>query len=413
MKPKITLYLDKRRKKKSGLFPVKLRVWDQVSRDAKLYPTGIDLNEKDFQSAWETRKPKRAFQSLRDQLEEIRLRAVDLTTKTNGQVFKELDKKLYRPSGAGQNVFYHYDETIGKLKSEGRLGTASSYHLAKKSLSKFLADNRKSVDVLLFPHADADWLENYEKFMVDSGRTRTTVGVYLRTLRAIFNTAIELGDIEKGLYPFGRRKYVVPSGRRVKKALGNDQLAALFNSKPANEYQEKAKAFFFFSFACNGMNMKDIALLRFSVLTEDSFTFLQAKTLRTTKEHSTPITVFLNDYTKDIISKYGNGLNRSPFVFPILNEGDSTEEQRRKIQAFTRFVNQHIQKLAVNVGLPKDISTIWARHSFATTSIRNGNSMELTGEALGHTDKKMTQNYFAGFENKAKKELAKNLMNFD
>jgi len=57
MKPKITLYLDTRRKKKSGLYPVKIRVWDQVSSDAKFYPTGIDLSEKDFHSAWETRNP--------------------------------------------------------------------------------------------------------------------------------------------------------------------------------------------------------------------------------------------------------------------------------------------------------------------------------------------------------------------
>jgi integrase/recombinase XerD len=409
---KITLYLDKRRKKKSGDYPIKLRVWDPITGDAKLYPTGMDLNEQTFESAWETHRPRKEFQPLRDQLEEIRLRAVELAAKTNGKVFDELDKKLYRPSGSGQNVFYHYAETIAKLDSDGRLGTASSYLLAKKSISNFLAVNRRSIDILPFTKVDADWLENYEKFMVESGRSRTTVGIYLRTLRAIFNTAIELGDIDKELYPFGRRKYVVPSGKRVKKALSKEQLSALFNSKPANEHQEKAKAFFFFSFACNGMNTKDIALLKLSDLKEDSFIFLRAKTLRTTKERSTPITVFLNAYTTRVIAEYGNEMNHGPFVFPILKEGYTSLEQRRKIQAFTRSVNQHIQKLAVSVGLPKDVSTIWARHSFATTAVRNGSSMEFMSEALGHTDQKTTQNYFAGFENEAKKELAKNLMNF-
>ena len=52
------------------------------------------------------------------------------------------------------------------------------------------------------------------------------------------------------------------------------------------------------------------------------------------------------------------------------------------------------------------------RHSFATISVRKGASMEFISEALNHSDLSVTKNYFAGFEDEAKKEFAKTLLDF-
>lgn len=412
IKAKVTLYLDKRRKKKSGKFPLKIRVWDPDTNEAKLYPSGLDLSEKEFQAAWETTKPRKEFRELRNTLDELKVRALEIGQAAKTNIFNEFNRKLYRPKGAGQNVFHHFKETIASLNNEGRIGTASSYSLAEKSLVEFQKSRNRSGTLLQFNKIDPEWLQCYEDYMVGAGRSLGTVGVYLRTLRAVFNRAIELNDIDNGLYPFGRRKYVIPSSRRVKKALSKEQLSGLFRAEAKSEYQEKAKAFFFFSYSCNGMNIKDIAQLKFSDLSEDSFTFYRAKTLRTTKDRLVPITVFFNDFTRDVIQKYGNEPETSSYVFPIINDQDDPIAQKRKTQAFTRFINQHLKKLAATVGLPKNVSTIWARHSFATNAARQGHSMDFMREALGHTDQKTTLNYFAGFENKTKKELAKNLMDF-
>ena len=75
-------------------------------------------------------------------------------------------------------------------------------------------------------------------------------------------------------------------------------------------------------------------------------------------------------------------------------------------------MNQHLKKLAKDNNLPEEISTYWARHSFATNSIRKGASMEFISEALNHSDMNVTKNYFAGFEDKTKKEFADKLMDF-
>ncbi len=246
--------------------------------------------------------------------------------------------------------------------------------------------------------------------MLSKGKSYTTIAIYTRTLRVVFNNAIESNDIIKDVYPFGKNKYKIPRTKKVKKALNSEQLKTLFNAEVTNDNEQQAKDFWFFSYACNGMNLKDIALLKYSDIKEDRFDYYRAKTFDKTAEKSS-ITIHLTDFTKSIIKKYGNK-NKDGFVFCIVAVQDTGQTQYNKIKNFTRLINDHIKRIAKANDLPADISTYWARHSFATQSIRSGASMEFISEALNHSDLSVTKNYFAGFEDEAKKEFANNLMNF-
>ncbi len=404
---KASLSLDKRRIKKSGAYPVKLYVWQNSCKVGKHYSTGVSCSEKDFASAWEAKRPRKEYKELRLELDLVLRKAEQSIDELQPFSFEAFERKVTTPRGEAQNVFWQFEQVIANLTGEGRIGTAESNKCALNAIREY-SDSKS----LQFAAITPKWLQSFEDYMVNKNRSLTTVGIYLRALRAVFNKAIEEKEITQDHYPFGKRKYVIPSGKRVKKALNRGQLSMLYNSTPPNLYQEKAKDFFLFSYSCNGMNMKDIALLRYGQLKEDHFSFYRAKTKRTTKEHLTPITVYLNEFSKEVISKYGSTPSENDYVFPILTELDSPLLQQRKIHAFTRLVNQHLKKLAIKIGLPDGISSIWARHSFATGAVRQGQSMDFMREALGHTDQKTTLNYFAGFENEAKKELAQNLMDF-
>src|SRR5690606_2870282 len=98
--------------------------------------------------------------------------------------------------------------------------------------------------------------------------------------------------------------------------------------------------------------------------------FLRAKTINTKKSNLIPVTVYLNDFAKSVISKYKAGQMADDFLFNILDPSQGIEQQQKTIKNFTRFINQHIKKLSDKVGLGKDLSVQWARHSFATNSIR-------------------------------------------
>lgn len=79
---------------------------------------------------------------------------------------------------------------------------------------------------------------------------------------------------------------------------------------------------------------------------------------------------------------------------------------------FTKFVNQHIKRLASKTGLGKDISTYWVRYSFSNTMLKNGAIIELSSESVGHWHIKTTANYLSGYKVEKKQEMAEKLMDF-
>ncbi|MEI2695531.1 MAG: site-specific integrase [Saprospiraceae bacterium] len=411
----ITLYLDTRRTKANGRHPVKLRVFTPEPRKQKLYPTIYDFTEKEFQNVWLTTKPTKENREIKEKLQALEKMAIEKAENLVPFTFEEFDQALKTVKGDRQNVFFKYKEHIERLKSLDQIGTAQLYDLSFKSLTVFAKElSGKEVEKLFYREITPLWLEKYEKYMIETNkRSTTTVSMYLRCLRAIFNNAIADKDIDYELFPFGKRKYQIPNFKKVKKALDKHQLKTLFDSNPKNPEQERAKDFWFLSFFCNGINLKDIAILRWENLEGDKLTFIRAKTKTTAKTNQKYITVYLNEFSKSILKKYSNPMeNPKSLIFPIILDQDSEILKFKKIKNFTRFVNQNLKILAKNNGITDEISSYWARHSFATNLIRSGKSMEIIGEAFGHSDKKTTQNYFAGFDNETKKEISNDLMNF-
>lgn len=410
----ISIVLDKRRQKASGKYPVKLRVFNRALKKDKRYVLGVDLTIKEFGTIWINSGNKK----LRGANKEIRLKLQAIETRANNEAkemtvfdFGKFETKLFRKSSDKKNVQYHFNLVIDRNLKNNKIGTAESYKYALKSFADFSENvNNCKIEKLTFNSITVDWLKAYQSFMISKGRSYTTIGIYTRTLKAIFNNAIAENDIYKELYPFGAKKYKLLKANKVKKALSSLQLKVLFNAEPSNENEAKSKDFWFFSYVCNGMNFKDIALLKYSDIKKDRFTYYRAKTFDETAE-KTAITIYLTDYTKSIISKYGRS-NKDGFVFHIVEDIDDSVIQYKKIKNFTRFVNDHIKRIAKTNDLPNDISTYWARHSFATNSLRKGASMEFISEALNHSDLNVTKHYFAGFEDKAKKEFANSLLDF-
>jgi site-specific recombinase XerD len=415
---KVSLYHDTRKKKDNGLFPIKIRVYDRVSKKARLYVTDFDLSQKDYNRIFFPEVGQRLRKEeteIRQDLESLKAYYFEKINGLRSFTFEELEKSLEVKSGDTLNVFYHYDTYIKDLKDSGRISTASSYELGMKSIKSYLkAKTGKEIKTLLFQDVTLKFLNGYEKWMIEvKAKSFTTVGFYLRSLRVIFNLGIESNVVNKDLYPFGVKRYEIPASSNTKKAFDSSQLTTLFRADAQTEEQAKARDFWFFSFACNGMNMKDILHLKWKNIDEGQIIFVREKTKLTKKANAKPIQVPLTDFTKSFIAKYGTNVKEpNGFIFPILNQSMSHEEQHQKKLVFIRFVNQHIKHLAKANGLTEDISTYWARHSFATSAVRKSASMEYVSEALGHSDLKTTKNYFAGFEDKTKREILYDITDF-
>ena len=412
----ISIFLDTRRAKKNANFPVKLRIFTSQPKIQKLFPTIFDFSIEEYKSIWLTNRPRKQYKEAREKLLALEVRANKVAEKLDVFTFEEFEKKFLKKIGDSTKVSYHYSNKIEDLKAHKQIKTASNYDLSEKSIKEF-TERIKNMNYnnLTLYNVTAKWLDDYEFYMIeDKHRSPTTVSMYLRALRTIFNIAIEEKEIAQKYYPFGKRKYQVPASKTVKKALTKGQLKTLYEAVPKTNFEQKAKDFWFFSYSCNGINIKDIALLQYKNIDSDKIIFYRAKTKRTSKRNLKPIIVYLNDFSNSIIEKYGNE-NKKPddFVFNIISYENSAEEQTKRIQNFTRYINQHLKRLCKANDLPKDISTYWARHSFATNSIKNGASMEFISESLGHSGLNTTKNYFAGFDNETKRKFSETIMDFD
>lgn len=405
----VSIFLDKRRSKSNGKYPVKLRVYMQMPREQKLYPSDFEFSEKEFEDIWLNSKPSKENRETRLKLQFIENNAFNLAKKIDPFSFSTFERMYFNTQFKNKNdVGYYYEQAIKSYNQNNQVGTAENYTLSLKSLLKFHGKNSLPLNYIT-----PQWLEDYERNMVEvNKKSQTTVGFYLRPLRAVFNTAIADKSINPEQYPFGKRKYTIPAPKSIKKALSKDQLTLLFKCDPRNMEQNKARDLWFFSYSCNGMNFKDIATLKFQDLNGETLTFNRAKTKRTNKSQA-PSIVYLNDFTKQVIIDYGNK-NGKPhdYVFDFISTEDSPQEIKRKISNIVRFVNQHLKRLAKSIGIEEEVSTYWARHSFATAAIRQGASMEFVSEALRHSNLNTTKGYFAGFEDEKKKEINAKLMEF-
>ncbi len=409
----ISIYLDTRReiKDSKGKYPVKLRLFTNHPRKQKLYATKFQLTETEYNAIWLTKNPRKEdYKITRRELVALEAHANNVADRLTRFSIEAFERKMLNRPGADQDVAYYYKQVIEKLKRNNQISTANSYELSLKTLLEFHTKKQ-----LMFYDITPQWLKDYEEHMLtdeDKPRSKTTVGIYLRYLRAVFNNAIEDEIISRDDYPFGKRKYSIPNPKGVKKALTREQLKTLFEAVPATPEQEKAKDYWFFSYSCNGMNFKDIAGLQYKNITGDTLVFSRAKTAHSDTSQA-PVKVYLTEFAKGVIEKNGNP-DKSPnsYIFPIIDNKAAPEEKHRQLKNFVRYINQHFLKFSKKAGINEKISTYWARHSFATNAIRSGASMEYVSEALSHSNLNTTKNYFAGFEDEKKKEIASKLMDF-
>ena len=201
----------------------------------------------------------------------------------------------------------------------------------------------------------------------------------------------------------------------MKKALDLEDVEMIYyyDESRLSEFEQRSKDYWLFSYFGNGMNIKDIACLKYQNVHDDYLIFERAKTERTLRDDPRPITIFLNDDMKSIILRWGNKpVSPGEYIFPILHQGVSPLRQYTLIQNAVGVVNDCMQRILADLNIDKKATTYVARHTFSTILKRAGTSTEQIQEALGHTNIKTTESYLDCFVNDTKKLLSNKLSSF-
>ncbi|GAB4041516.1 tyrosine-type recombinase/integrase [Spirosoma jeollabukense] len=326
------------------------------------------------------------------------------------------------------------------MSNAGRIGNAINYELAAKSLRRFVdsftdeerkeflnipiprrSNQVRPIATLHFNHLTPDFLNAYEQWMQHYGKTSqgklkaptgaslTTVGIYLRHVRAVINDAIETGQMSQDAYPFGRNRYVIPAGTNVKKALSREIINQIKAYQPILGTMEKrSHDLWLFSYFCNGANLTDICRLTWNRvdLKESKLTFVRQKTARSKKQNQTPVIAHLRPETLAIIERWGTSDRRAnSYVFPFLNTDMTDHQKKQAVHQVVKMTNKWMGKIAIQLGIKADVNTYSARHSFATSLLKSKTPLAFISKSLGHTNLKTTESYLGSFDDDEAKEF--------
>lgn len=403
----ITPILENRYNLSNEKRTVRLRITH--NRKSEYFSLKIYLTDAEFEQVMSA-KPGRALAKVRNLIDAERLRAEEIINDMAVFNFQEF-KLRYKSDSGKVDFFKRMRLQIENLRSEGREKYAISFETTLNSIKAFW-DN----ETLMIEDIDLNFLKKYEKWMLDNGKSKTTIGIYLRNVRTIFNQEIAAKNVGAELYPFGKSKmqYKIPSGTGIKKFLKKEEIKLLYHYKTEEgSNAQKYRDYWFFLYLCNGLNVKDMAMLKYKNIDAGRILFVREKTKNTTRDHEVIIEVPIIQEVSKIISRWGNKPSSAEnYIFPILKEGLTPRQIIRRVEDTVSNINATMNKIAQESGITKKVTTYVARHTFATMLKREGFSIEFIQEALGHTDARTTRSYLGSFGSETKSIAANKLLSF-
>lgn len=396
----VTAFLDTIRNSLTGPSTVRLQII--FKRFPKFYTTKVQMGPDDWLKIFGP-KTRGDLKEKKIIIHEVLRKALEIIYDLDAFSFEKFEKRFLEDRIL-DDVFGAYDEYIKILKGNLQFGSANFYTYSRDSIKAFVGDKRLS-----FKSITVQFLKRYESHMTLNGKSPTTLAMYLRCLRYLYNQAIKEGIVKREDYPFGKGNYEIPQPQNIKKALKLAEIGKIYNYVPENSVEHFYRDLWLFSYLCNGMNMKDICWLKYSNIHGDHIHFRRAKTINTNR-NSKPIDIIISPEVKQIIDRWGNKPELpDSYIFPFLTDDKTYEKKHAIVAQAVQMTNQYIKRVATKVGIESNITTYTARHSFATVLKRSGVNVTFISDALGHTNIKTTENYLDSFEDEQKKEIAKKL----
>lgn len=247
-------------------------------------------------------------------------------------------------------------------------GTKGVYKHTLDKIRSFDPD----VDMKRFEDIDLKWLTDFETFCAKTA-SKNARNIHLRNIRAVFNNAIDY-EITSA-YPFRRFK-IRPEVTR-KRSLTVDELRKLFDY-PIEEYAEIYRDMFKLIFFLVGINTVDLHGLK-EITRDGRIEYKRAKTHRL-------YSIKVEPEALEIIEKYqgNNGL------LCIADRWSDSRNFRHQLnKALQRIGEVERQgrggKKVVTSAFP-ELSSYWARHTWATIAYEIGIPKDVIAQALGHSD---------------------------
>ena len=364
----VKFYLDKRRQKKDGTYPIKLNVFHnkQIMIATQLSASEKEWNGNEYSVRAQNYKPRNIVaRGIINKAETVifTLEQQEKLKSTTDKALKKLIEDAISSKVENQKTFLYYlDEFVSKKTNQG---TKSIYTTTRNKIEEYDS-------YCTFESMDKSWLENFEMWMAKTMKVNA-YAIHLRNIRSVFNYAID--EEYTTLYPF--RRFSIKKEETRKRSLTAEQLR-LLRDYPCEEYQIRYRDMFMLMFYLIGVNAADLFNAKHSALVNGRFEYKRAKTgklysIKVEPEAQAIIEKYKGkDYLLNIMDEYGN---YKDFLHRMGIGLKQIGETERKGLGGKKSRNP----------LFPDLSSYWSRHTWATIAAELDIPKEVIAHALGHS----------------------------
>lgn len=354
---KVSIKLDKRRRLNNGKFPLKFKV---SRKNSAIYiATGYELKEEDWDAKNEKVKnlPDKRLLNIKlgKRLSEINEKVIDLQAEGKLRYFTNKKLSLYLSNEEDEKEYQsHLFKTQMKdfLSQKEAKNTIYIYLSTESKIKKFC-----DYDTLRIEDIDIEWIDNFCNFL-KKDNTKNTIAARLRNIRAVVNFARKRGLIKDYVFSL----YSIKMEETKKRSLTVEHLRMLHDAK-LSRIRSKHRDIFFLIFYLMGINAKDLSELK--KIENGRITYRRSKT-------GTLYNIKVEPEAMEIIERY-RGTEH------LIKQFD----ENASYLSFIQSINHSLKEICKNIGIP-EVTTYWARHTFATIAYEIGISMDIIADCLGH-----------------------------
>ncbi len=412
-------------------------------RTVNLY-TGIAFSEAEWDDFRDRtlKKHRKQKDSLQKYYKNVLVKSIDYLVE-NGDFTLEAFRRDIR-GGNKESVNDAFIARIKELEDSNSIGNASVYRSVYNALliysgyrklksndkrEKYIKEYldrkyiRRGDNIFEIPDIEVSfsditpkYLKDWESFLRDVNTSTSYIGINMRTLRAIINNEGSKPYLTGNKYPYGKGKYVIPTGRRRKTYITLGDVWKLEEYVTENLALVQARDMFVFMFYGSGMNFGDLCRLQFADIQHNmEISFFREKTAKDSGDEPVPVYVPLLPPMIEVINRQGNK-NQAGYIFPFLNGIDPHKRNEAKIKKVinseTRKINNNLKVIANDLELDPDLSTNYARHSYMTHLLSEEYLNDIiVKQMVGHST---NDNVTAGYNHltaKKRKEINEKLLN--
>lgn len=342
---KLRLYLDTRNPDAMNQFPLVIRITSGTS--TAHIPLGIKLSEDqwDGQSVINHIQKKVLNNIIMQTFSKYNLALIGLPG-TRHMKAKEIKEILCQGEDkVTSKSFFDYSEMYIARKT--KLSTREIYEYTINRLKDFSKDKS-----LCFEDITVSFIKDFDVYLTKSCKMNTR-SIHLRNIRSIFNSAIDEEVISQDCYPFRRVK--IKTAPTEKRSLTINELKEFIAYTPKYKHQEKYKDIFLLSFYLAGMNIVDLVKLPAS--DSDILTYTRSKT-------GIPTEIHIPEEAKVIFERYKGKDYRLDIAEKYKKHKDFLHRMNETLQQIGGIYD--IKKKHYSKGLFPELTSYWARHTWAT-----------------------------------------------